>query len=230
MAIISEYMKTSEEVGSQYLLENYDLGVSSATVRAEMAKLMDQGFLDKSHISSGRLPTDQAIRMYVKEVTASPSLSPADMAVIRQGLFKVRFTPEVLIKEVLSTLTAEAKAASFMVMDDTTRYYGASSLTRYSELKDIEKLQRILDVLEDEHLLKNVFSKYDGDEVSVLVGEETGIKDMEECSLVFTRFNFLRGQTGHLGVIGARRLNYSRVVPLVSVIRDSVESSLSGWR
>ena len=54
MAIISEFMQSPDEVGSLSLLEKYNLGVSSATVRNEMAHLMDLGLLEKSHISSGR--------------------------------------------------------------------------------------------------------------------------------------------------------------------------------
>jgi transcriptional regulator of heat shock response len=229
IAIIEEFMINADEVGSNYLLENYELGVSSATVRAEMAKLMELGMLVKSHISSGRYPTDQAIRLYITE-KGKGKLDPAEAAEVQQGLFKVRFSKEQLIKEVLTTLSQKARAASFMVMDDSSRYYGASALTRYDELQGIEQLQRILDVLEDENLLRKVFSKYDGEEVSVLVGSETGIEDMDECSLIFTRFNFLKGQSGHLGVIGSRRLNYSKILPLITTVRDSVETYLRGWR
>ena len=64
-AVIREFMEEAEEVGSLSLVEKYDLGVSSATIRNEMVKLMGLGLLEKSHISSGRLPTDQALRLYV---------------------------------------------------------------------------------------------------------------------------------------------------------------------
>ena len=57
MAIIREFMSNADEVGSLALLEKYKLGISSATVRNEMAKLMELGLLEKSHISSGRYPT-----------------------------------------------------------------------------------------------------------------------------------------------------------------------------
>lgn len=68
IAIIKEFMQEADEVGSLSLVEKYDLGVSSATIRNEMVKLMDLGLLEKSHISSGRLPTDQALRLYVAKI------------------------------------------------------------------------------------------------------------------------------------------------------------------
>ena len=61
-------LEDSEEVGSLALVEKYDLGISSATIRNEMVKLMRLGLLEKSHISSGRLPTDQALRLYVSKI------------------------------------------------------------------------------------------------------------------------------------------------------------------
>lgn len=230
MVIIKEFMTDANEVGSTYIVQNYDLGISSATIRNEMVKLMEKGFLAKSHISSGRLPTDQAIRLYVQDVSSNPSLDSAEESNIKQEIFKVRFSPEQLIKKVLDQLTNSCNSASFMVMDDTSRYFGVSSLMKYEELRNIEVMQRILDLLEDDNLLRNVFSEYDGNEVSLLIGAETGIKDLEDCSIVFTRFNFLKGQSGHMGVIGSKRLDYAKVIPVIRTIRDSLEGFLSGWR
>lgn len=156
MAIITEFMETAEEVGSSYLVEKHGLDCSSATVRSEMAKLMDQGLLEQSHISSGRVPTDQAIRMYVMEKLDEAKMEMVDVVQIRQGLFKVRFDPEKLIKFALSALVDYSRCASFVLMEDTTRYYGVSSLMRYHELRNVEIVERILDILEDENMLKRV--------------------------------------------------------------------------
>jgi heat-inducible transcriptional repressor len=54
MAIIKEFMESAQEVGSVTLLEKYDFDVSSATIRNEMVRLMEEGLLEKSHVSSGR--------------------------------------------------------------------------------------------------------------------------------------------------------------------------------
>jgi transcriptional regulator of heat shock response len=230
MAIIDEFMRTAEEVGSTHLVENKDLGVSSATIRSEMVRLMNEGFLEKSHISSGRLPTDQAIRLYVKELVNKPDLSAFDAVQIRQGIFKVRFSQDRLISEILRALVHSTKSAAFIVTDDSSRYYGASSLMKYSELRDLEALERILDVLENTNLLRRVFSMSDGDEVSLLIGNETGIKDLENCSIAFTKVSLWQKTPAHMGVIGSKRMNYAKVFPALNTIRDSVESSLRGWK
>lgn len=230
LAIIHEFMDSAQEVGSTTLVEKYDLDLSSATIRSEMVRLMNQGFLEKSHISSGRFPTDQAIRLYVNEGTNKQAFSAVEEALVRQGIFRVRFSQEELIKEILNTLVKQSNSAAFVFADDMSRYFGVSSLMKYDELKNIEVLQRVLDVLEDRNLLKNVFSKYDKGEVSMLIGHESGISDLQDCAIVFTKISIDNKTDGHMGVIGSRRLNYRKVIPLLKTVRDSVESSLKGWR
>lgn len=64
-AIISSYIVTAEPIGSRTISKDYDLGVSSATIRNEMSDLEDLGYLNKPHTSAGRVPSDKAYRLYV---------------------------------------------------------------------------------------------------------------------------------------------------------------------
>ena len=64
-AVIDEYMGTSEPVGSRAISKKNELGLSSATIRNEMADLEEMGFLIQPHTSAGRVPSDAAYRFYV---------------------------------------------------------------------------------------------------------------------------------------------------------------------
>src|SRR5438445_11345551 len=64
-AIVEEYVRTGEPVGSETIAERHRLGVSSATIRNEMAALEELGFLTHPHTSAGRIPTDLGYRRYV---------------------------------------------------------------------------------------------------------------------------------------------------------------------
>lgn len=223
-------MKDPQEVGSAQLVKKYNMKVSSATIRNDMVKLMDMGYLDQSHASSGRHPTDLAFRMFVNETVKGSVKDSLMLVKIRQGIFGVRFYPEQMIKQILELLVQFTNSASFLVLDDMARYYGVSSLMNYEELKDIDSLQRVLDLLEDSDMLKSVFSKYDGDEVTVLIGQELGIPDLEDFTLAFTKMNYWDDRTGHIGVVGSRRMDYRVVVPVLKVVRESVNEALKGWR
>ena len=64
-AIIEDYVTTEEPVGSKALVDRHHLGVSSATVRNDMAALEEDGYIQQPHTSAGRVPTDKAYRFYV---------------------------------------------------------------------------------------------------------------------------------------------------------------------
>ncbi|MBD5635113.1 MAG: heat-inducible transcription repressor HrcA [Candidatus Eremiobacteraeota bacterium] len=66
--IVYEYVATAEPVGSNTLTQKYRLGVSSATIRNEMAELEAQGYLVQPHTSAGRVPSDAGYRTYVDQL------------------------------------------------------------------------------------------------------------------------------------------------------------------
>ena len=76
-AIIKSYIDSAEPIGSRTISKNFELGVSSATIRNEMSDLEELGYLSKTHSSSGRIPSDKAYRLYVDELLRL-NISPLD--------------------------------------------------------------------------------------------------------------------------------------------------------
>ena len=74
-AVVDEYIRTAEPVGSKHLAENAGLGCSSATIRNELAELVALGYLEQPHTSAGRVPTPMGYRMYVNELMEQQKLS-----------------------------------------------------------------------------------------------------------------------------------------------------------
>jgi heat-inducible transcriptional repressor len=85
-AIVEDYVATAEPVGSKALVERRELGLSSATVRNEMADLESMGLLEQPHASSGRVPSTNGYRMYVNELMERKSLTPQEMEPINNLL------------------------------------------------------------------------------------------------------------------------------------------------
>src|SRR5215472_19268096 len=81
--VVYEYIATGEPVGSAMLTQKYNLGVSPATVRAEMATLEEEGYLDQPHTSAGRVPSDRGYRYYVDHLMLPEALSTDERARIR---------------------------------------------------------------------------------------------------------------------------------------------------
>lgn len=85
-AIVQDYVATREPVASKTLVERYRLGVSSATVRNDMAVLEDEGYITQPHTSAGRVPTDQGYRLFVDQLMQLRSLTPAESRAIGRML------------------------------------------------------------------------------------------------------------------------------------------------
>ena len=83
-AIIEEYIETAEPVSSGNLAG--DLDCSSATIRNEMAELEHIGFLEKTHTSSGRVPSQKGYRYYVDELIREDNLTQQEMELIKARL------------------------------------------------------------------------------------------------------------------------------------------------
>jgi heat-inducible transcriptional repressor len=76
--VVYEYIATAEPVGSNTLTQKYNLGVSSATIRNEMAELEAGGYLVQPHTSAGRVPSDSGYRTYVDQLMRPESLASED--------------------------------------------------------------------------------------------------------------------------------------------------------
>lgn len=81
-AIVEDYVATSEPVGSRALVERHSLGVSSATIRNDMAALEDSGYIAQPHTSAGRIPTDKGYRVFVDRLTTVKPLSAPEKRAI----------------------------------------------------------------------------------------------------------------------------------------------------
>ena len=79
-AVVHDYVTTTKPVGSERLIEIYQLGCKSATVRNEMAEMAEMGYLVQPHTSAGRIPTDRGYRFYVDELMNPPGALKADEA------------------------------------------------------------------------------------------------------------------------------------------------------
>ena len=104
--VVRDYIKTAEPVASESLVKRHALNLSSATVRKVLSQLEEMGLLVQTHASSGRIPTEEGLRTYVRELLAVGRLSEANRALIDRELAGGR--PEAvcaLCSKVLSSIT-----------------------------------------------------------------------------------------------------------------------------
>lgn len=84
-AIVVEYVTMAEPVASDMLVQKYDLGVKSATVRNELAEMSELGLLEQPHTSAGRIPSDSGYRFYVDRLIVEKTLEEGQQKVLRDA-------------------------------------------------------------------------------------------------------------------------------------------------
>ncbi|MDR3112128.1 MAG: heat-inducible transcriptional repressor HrcA [Elusimicrobiota bacterium] len=127
-AVISHYIKTGLPVGSNVLIEEYDIPLSPATVRNLMSELEKEGYLTHPHTSAGRVPTDKGYRNYVNTLSNLQSLAIKEEKRIRQEY-------ECKHSEIEKILSETSK-----ILSELSRYAGfvTAPKTRIDEVKNIE--------------------------------------------------------------------------------------------
>lgn len=106
-AIIQEYVHSAEPVASEVVVRRSGLGVSSATVRHEMAALEEMGFLSQPHTSAGRVPTDRAYRFYVDTLVNEERLTAGERQRLRRQMHSLAEEAERLIERAVRALAEE---------------------------------------------------------------------------------------------------------------------------
>ncbi|KKP69250.1 hypothetical protein A2X44_02580 [candidate division CPR3 bacterium GWF2_35_18] len=228
--IIDEYVATAEPVGSETIVKKFDLGVSPATIRNDMVRLAEEGYLEKSYSSSGRVPTPLGFRFYIKTLMAEKKLPVASEVALRQRLYEKRFKEEDFLRDAVSALATETNKMAMGSIENGPFYYaGIANILDAPEFFDIDLTKTVLGLLDQQEYLWNMLSKVVSDEpVTVLIGDESGMQMMRPCSIVFSKYQ-LGNREGYVGILGPARMKYPQVVPTVRYIRNLIEELLGNW-
>ncbi|HEV3154720.1 MAG TPA: heat-inducible transcriptional repressor HrcA [Candidatus Baltobacteraceae bacterium] len=122
--VVYEYIATAEPVASQSLTQKYNLGVSSATVRNELAELEAGGYLVQPHTSAGRVPSDAGYRMYVDQLMRPERLEASDRRRIQDELRDASRELDEIIENTTRLLGRLSKNLAFVTKpsSDTTTF------------------------------------------------------------------------------------------------------------
>ena len=114
-AVIEEYNLTAEPVGSSKIANDYNLGLSPATIRNEMASLEELGFLDKPHTSAGRIPSSKGYRLYVDSIMKAKNLTVKEKDLIDEVINDDIVKLDMLMKEASNVLARLTNYASISI-------------------------------------------------------------------------------------------------------------------
>jgi heat-inducible transcriptional repressor len=121
-AIVADFVSSNEPVASKGIVERHNLGVSSATVRNDMAALEEEGYIAQPHTSAGRIPTDKGYRLFVDRLSEVKPLSGAERRAIQSFLGGALDLDDVLRRSVrlLAQLTRQVAVVQYPTLTRST--------------------------------------------------------------------------------------------------------------
>ena len=218
--IISQYTKTSQPVGSEYLAKKITPKISSATIRNEMADLTARDYLGQPYTSAGRVPTDKGFQYYVKNLLVKRNLLILEKRALK-SIKQARIdSPEILMKQIAKQLAALAGQLSVLAFDDSDFYYtGLSYLfsqPEFCEQDVVYSVSRVVDHLD--WIMADIFSLI-SDKTEILIGEKNPFSKL--CGTVITRCQLPRQRSYSLmGLLGPVRMDYNRNIALIDYVKE----------
>jgi heat-inducible transcriptional repressor len=223
--IIDEHLETAEPVGSVALESKYNIGVSPATIRNEMAALTNKGYLKQPHTSAGRVPTPKGMKFYINQLMDEKKLSVTDEVHAKEEVWDSRDDIDHLLKDATQALAEQTNYLAVSTIDSgNTWSAGHSNLYNNPEFYSYQVCQSLFQVLEQQKRINELFfGHFTGmSPIEVLFGEELGWDFFEPIGMVATRFK-IGDKVGAIGVVGPVRLNYPRVIPTVRYFGNLIQ-------
>lgn len=214
-AIIEQYAEVAAPVGSVTLAKLF--GVSSATIRAEMARLEEMGFITHPHTSAGRIPTDKGYRFYVNTLTEVKDL---ELARLDRGAraIEARVSPysdraDRAIRSAVDSLVELTHNLGLATIGDELYMNGIGNLFSHPEYmsgRHVQAVARLLDNLEP--WLRETAPN---EPLNVYIGAENPIGKSSGATLIISRFRSPYSDHSYIGILGPTRQSYAKVMRLV---------------
>lgn len=214
-AIIEQYAEVAAPVGSITLAKLF--GVSSATIRSEMARLEEKGLITHPHTSAGRVPTDKGYRFYVNSLNeAEAQMSqPLDRSAraIEARVNTHKDHADRAIRSAVDSLVDLTQNLGLATIGDELYFSGIGHLFSQPEFMQgahVQAVARLLDNLEP--WLREAAPN---EPLNVFIGSENPIGKSSGATLIISRFRSPYSNKSYIGVLGPTRQSYGRVMRLV---------------
>ncbi len=223
-SIVEQYAEVASPVGSSLLAKVF--GVSSATIRAEMAELERLDFIEQPHTSAGRVPTDKGYRYYVNHVaeTNEPDAPSSRAERALSARANGGGVPERVIRNTVDTLVELTHNLGIATIGNQLYMSGLSNLFGQPEFMhpgQVQEVARLLDNLEP--WLREAAPN---EALSVYIGAENPIGRNSGCSLIISKFRSPFSDRSFIGVLGPTRQSYRDVMNLVEHAGKSLEETM----
>lgn len=225
-AIITDFIRNAEPVGSRTLSKVLDMNISPATIRNEMADLEEMGYLYHPHTSSGRVPSDKAYRLYVNNMMDRYELEMAEKQRIKRELRLYMAEFERAVRRASELLSEITNLTSFATLEDMRSMsiflQGMTRIFAHPEYSTIENARPFLEMVDDRESFASVLASR-GEGLSITIGEENSTRIVPGSSIITATYHVDGRMVGKLGVIGPTRMRYSEITSVIEYMSNNLD-------
>lgn len=221
--LIEEYISSASPVSSQSFEKKYNFGFSPATIRNEMHKLTEAGYISQPHTSAGRVPTDKGYRFYVNNLLKEKREGQIKSEF--NGLLKEGVGDEIkLLQFIAKDLAKASSVLAFSFNSDEKIFWkeGWGGISKEPEFKEGELLESFTSFLEEfERDIENFQLESD---LEIFIGKESPFRNSQEFSIIISQCNFPRKEKGLLGIIGPKRMAYKENINSINNLTEILKN------
>jgi heat-inducible transcriptional repressor len=223
--IVKEYSETAQPVGSHDLAEKYNLNISSATIRNEMAVLEKKGYISQPHKSAGRVPTDKGYRFFVNELMQRFELSEKERRLLKTELVRLQHAHEQLGRSISKLVAEVSGQAAFTLLPNDTSATGLSQIITEPDLSDSRTIQGVAELFDhiDQHAGKLI--KHAEGKTEAFIGTEVPVPMPKNMSLIVSSVKLKNGKSGLIGIVGPKRMSYAKNLSILEYLGKLISGS-----
>ncbi len=219
--IIKEYIESASPISSKFIENEYDLGVSPATIRAEMYDLIEKGYLFQPYTSSGRVPTDKGYRFFVNNLSEK-EIEKIEGKLIRQVQ---KMQKEIVVKSLFMreftrflAQTSSSLTISYFPQDNMLLKEGWGDVLKDPEFSNVEKVHGFLEMVSDyENNIDSFLEPKKSECLQIYIGSETPFSKEEDFSILISTCK-INKKDGCIAIIGPKRMPYEKNISLFDSI------------
>lgn len=227
-ALIQEYIEKAEPVGSKLLCRKGRFKFSPATIRNELQKLTDSGYICQPHTSAGRVPTNKGYRFFVDGLAKKHQTL---LEKIPRHIFdEMKGEPGDELKFIESLTNSIASLSSSLVFtysdgQDVLWKAGWKGVFQNPEFREPDIMEGFWETVEglEENMKDFLNDSNSSEDVRVYIGKEEPALKSPEFSLIITKTQFPDKENGVLAILGPKRMEYEKNIGLLQSLIKSLE-------
>jgi len=210
--IVGEYIDSAEPVSSKVLQKKYDFGVSPATIRIEMQRLTDDGFISQPHTSAGRVPTDKGYRFFVNDLLEKKSKEKVDLK-LPEKEDSVKFIQSLTknLAEISSNLVM-----SYLFHEKILWKEGWEEILQEPEFQETDIISDFAKSIEN--FEEEIDDMKINPGIKIFIGKENPFPKAEDFSTIIARCHFPDKEDGFLAIMGPKRMAYDKNINLINYL------------